>query len=88
MKKKSFYISFLWKSEPTKLLVETAEPEDVNPLKSIYRIYWKGNYLFSIYPTIGRNSSRIWYLMEKEKQDKIPESLVAAVGCLIDEKEN
>jgi len=88
MKKKSFYISFLWKSKPRQLLIETFEPEDINPLKSVYKVYWQNNYLFSIYPTIGRNSSRIWYIMEKDKISELPEGLIAAVGCLIDEKEN
>ena len=86
MKKKSFYIRFYWKSTPKKLFVQTHEATGSDPVKALYQIYWKNNYLFSVYPTFNRNSTKVWTLLEQERAEMLPAGFVHAVGQLIEEK--
>lgn len=86
MKKKSFYIRFYWKSSPKKLFVQTNEATGLQPVKALYQIYWKNNYLFSLYPTFNSNSTKIWNVLEKEREELLPAGFVTAVGMLIEEK--
>lgn len=80
----SFQIRFHWKNNPRQIWIRTQKSSGITPDIAIYEVIWKNTHLFTIYPTFNKNSSKVWKIVEEERESHLPFGFITALGGIID----
>jgi hypothetical protein len=81
----SFHIQFNWKNTRRQVQIRTQKVKGSSPVIATYEVLWNSTHLFTIYPTFNKNCSKVWQILEKERESHLPYGFIAALGNIIED---
>ena len=80
----SFEISFQWHSQDRQLQIKTLPETERDVSISMYQVFRNNVYLFSLYPVITATCNKSWEIVEKDREEHMPEGFIDFLGRRID----
>ena len=80
----SFTISFHWRSQDRQLEIRTIADTARDFSISVYEVYRNNVYLFSMCPVITASCKQSWEILEKDREQHMPDGFVDFLGQRID----
>jgi hypothetical protein len=84
MKHENFQVQFRWENTHRRVQIRTERIEGPEPVVAMYKVFWNGTYLFTVYPTFNASSEKVWALLE-EHALVLPEGFIEVLGEVIED---
>lgn len=80
-----FNVQFNWKNNRRQIQIRTQKVNGCYPVIAIYEVLWNNTHLFTIYPTFNNNCSKVWKIVEKEREAHLPYGFINVLGNIIED---
>ena len=85
MKQERFHLQFRWNNNERLLQIRTVGGTGIEPVISIYQVFWNDSHLFTIYPTFNDHANKVWKIVEQERETHLPPGFIGVLGSMIEE---